>query len=485
MSPLIKASLVLGLFVSCCPGWAQQSIVTKSTRSELSELGYLDQRLNSIQLSGATANCKGQQVTVKSVDGNRVQVTASPMQVSAKAGVTQSKICQIALKVRAPSRTAISLASAHLLAIGKTDAIDAGSDASQNRLLERLYYSFNRAPNLSKPTAANGTFTLASKAVTGEYNGLIDSYQTSPARVAPRSQCSDGNSQTIYLDLYLKATSGPSGTTASVSMSENGSPLVQEFLLGLTSCGSSVNPHPQPNPQPYPQPNPQPYPEPAPQCSRGDFCSAGRVIDWSCNCGYEPGGVDKGNGCYHIPTNRSCGGNQNPIPQPAPRCTTGDFCSSGSVVEWSCNCGYISGGVDQGNGCYHRPTSQSCGFQPRPEPRPEPRPQPRPDPTPAPQCSRGDFCSSGRVVDWACNCGYVSGGVDQGNGCYHVPTSQTCGAQPQPVPEPTPVPAPSCATGSFCSGGQTIDWSCNCGAPSGGVNQGNGCYHVPTGQSCN
>lgn len=50
-----------------------------------------------------------------------------------------------------------------------------------------------------------------------------------------------------------------------------------------------------------------------------------------------------------------------------------------------------------------------------------------PDPIPGPQCTTGSFCNpEGEKINWSCGCGPVSGGVDQGGGCYHVPTHQQC-----------------------------------------------------------
>ncbi len=52
-------------------------------------------------------------------------------------------------------------------------------------------------------------------------------------------------------------------------------------------------------------------------------------------------------------------------------------------------------------------------------------------PDPDTQCTTGSFCNpQGETIKWSCGCGSVPGGVSQGGGCYHVPTGQQCGKQP-------------------------------------------------------
>lgn len=39
---------------------------------------------------------------------------------------------------------------------------------------------------------------------------------------------------------------------------------------------------------------------------------------------------------------------------PVLACTKGNFPSGIDTVEWSCNCGVMEGGVDQGNNCFKK-----------------------------------------------------------------------------------------------------------------------------------
>jgi hypothetical protein len=95
-----------------------------------------------------------------------------------------------------------------------------------------------------------------------------------------------------------------------------------------------------------------------PSNSTGTFCNQnGNSTDYFCNgCGQNMppdnfgNWVSVGNNCFHRGTTNSCG-----------QCSNGEFCNSGSAVEWACSCSLSGvGWVSQGNGCSHRKTNRSC-----------------------------------------------------------------------------------------------------------------------------
>lgn len=92
---------------------------------------------------------------------------------------------------------------------------------------------------------------------------------------------------------------------------------------------------------------------------KGTFQSNGQTVEWlckDCNQTVAPPADPahgtwnyQGSGCYHRVLNA------------ANHCSSGQFCSNGKVTQWTCHCGVMaSPWVSQGQECYHKATTNSC-----------------------------------------------------------------------------------------------------------------------------